>query len=161
MKFCSLREIFQFSSGNNIWYIQASILKFSAYFKNLEVFSNGIQLELFNTIPKLEILQQKEVSSSILILSSKIEKKKKTKKCQNLACILKRGTSWNKLEPPGMSWNYLERAGIRWSYSRLALERVRVVSCSGSCQMLPCIRQEIWGNLTITQTCRASKAIEF
>ena len=59
-------------------------------YQNLEVFSNGIQLELFNTIPKQEILQQKEVSSSILILNSKIEKKKKknTKKCQNLACIL-------------------------------------------------------------------------
>ena len=71
-----------------------------------------------------------------------------------MACILKRGTSWNKLEPSGMSWNYLERAGIRWSYSRLALERVRVVSCSGRCQMLPCIRQEIWGNLTNAELLR-------
>ena len=66
------------------------------------------------------------------------------------------GTIWNELEPSRMSWNKLERAGIRWSYSRFALERVRVVSCSGSC-----IRQEIWGNLTITQTCRASKDMEF
>ena len=48
------------------------------------------------------------------------------------------GTIWNELEPSRMSWNKLERAGIRWSYSRFALERVRVVSCSGSC-----IRQEI------------------
>ena len=43
------------------------------------------------------------------------------------------GTIWNELEPSRTSWNQLERAGIRWSYTRLALERVRVVSCSGSC----------------------------
>ena len=42
------------------------------------------------------------------------------------------GTIWNELEPSRTSWNQLERAGIRWSYTRLALERVRVVSCSGS-----------------------------
>ena len=39
----------------------------------------------------------------------------------------------NELEPPGMNWNYVERTGTRWSYSRLALEIVRVVNCSGSC----------------------------
>ena len=29
--------------------------------------------------------------------------------------ILKRGTSWNKLEPPGTIWNYLELAGTIWN----------------------------------------------
>ena len=60
----------------------------------------------------------------------------------------------------GTSWNQLEQTETRWSYSRLAQERVRVVSCIGSCKMLPCIRQEIWGNLTIIQTHRASKDME-
>ena len=46
-------------------------------------------------------------------------------------------TSWNELEPSGMSQNQLEQAGTRWSYQRLELERVRVVSCNGSCQLLP------------------------
>ena len=42
------------------------------------------------------------------------------------------GMSWNKLERAGTSWNHLERAGTRWSYQRLALERIRLVSCNGS-----------------------------
>ena len=29
--------------------------------------------------------------------------------------ILKRGTSWNKLETSEMSWNYLKLAGIIWN----------------------------------------------
>ena len=45
-------------------------------------------------------------------------------------------TNWNQLEPSGTSWNQLERAETRWSYQRLALERVRVVSCNGSCYLL-------------------------
>ena len=43
------------------------------------------------------------------------------------------GTTWNELELSRTSWNQLERAGTSWSHSRLALERVRVVGCSGSC----------------------------
>ena len=43
------------------------------------------------------------------------------------------GTTWNKLERAGTSWNQLEQAGARWSYERVALERVRVFSCGGSC----------------------------
>ena len=39
----------------------------------------------------------------------------------------------NELEPPGTSWNQLERAGTRQSLQRLALERIMVVSCKGSC----------------------------
>ena len=73
----------------------------------MEVFSNGIQLELFNTILILEILQQKEgLSRHKLHQRPKFRVqilKKETKKFQNLAYILKRGTSWNKLEPPEMS----------------------------------------------------------
>ena len=39
----------------------------------------------------------------------------------------------NELEPAGTSWNQLERAGTRQSLQRLALERIMVVSCKGSC----------------------------
>ena len=53
-----------------------------------------------------------------------------------------------------MSSNQLEQAGTRWSYQGLALERVRLVRCSGSWQKL-------CGNLTKTQTHRASKDMEF
>ena len=40
--------------------------------------------------------------------------------------------SWSKLERARASWDQLEQAITRCSYQRLALERVRVASCSGS-----------------------------
>ena len=43
------------------------------------------------------------------------------------------GISWNKLKQSRTGWNQLEQAETRWNYQRLALEKVRVVSCSGNC----------------------------
>ena len=60
-----------------------------------------------------------------------------------------------------MSQNELEWTETRCSYQRPALERVRVVSYNGSCQLVPYIRQKNLGKLSITQRPRASKDMEF
>ena len=60
--------------------------------------------------------------------------------------------SWNNLGPTRGGWN---------ENQRLALERVRVVSCSGSCPLLPCIKRKILCKLIIAQTHKASKNMEF
>ena len=65
--------------------------------------------------------------------------------CYFHGCLLKRG--WNELEQTGMSSNQLEQAGTRWSYQRLALERVRLVRCSGSCSCFEASDKNFAANL--------------
>ena len=63
---------------------------------------------------------------------------------------------WSKLEQARTSWDYLQQARTRCSYQRLAIEIIRVVSCSGSFTSSHASNRKFSSKLTITQTFRIS-----
>ena len=48
--------------------------------------------------------------------------------------ILKQGTSWNELEPPGTRWNYLERAKLS---NELTHTKKKFIGRSCTCNTMP------------------------
>ena len=82
--------------------------------------------------------------------------------CYFHGCLLKRGTSWSKLERARTNWNELEPTRTSWHEIELPKTRKsQASSLQWQLQLLRSIRQKLCGKLTKTQARRASKDMEF